>query len=59
MQNFRAKDIISSLPYMKINKLSKEKEYVRTDEVKEIIDKAIVKAEAPCGDICGCPGRIL
>lgn len=34
-----------TLLYMKINKLSKEKEYVRTDEVKEIIDKAIVKAE--------------
>ena len=42
--NHRNDDALTLL-YMKINKLSKEKEYVRTDEVKEIIDKAIVKAE--------------
>lgn len=34
-----------TLLYMKINKISKEKEYIRTDEVKEIIDKAIANAE--------------
>lgn len=34
-----------TLLYMKINKMNKEKEYIRTDEVKEIIDKAIANAE--------------
>jgi hypothetical protein len=37
-------DALTSL-YMKINSLNKEYDYVRTDDVKEIIDMAIMKAE--------------